>query len=164
MPLPAASPENVSAEDARTAWQLGMSLLNAGYLEEAFAWVAWSADAGDSHGFISRGVMLAAGQGTLQNLEEARIWYRRAAERGSAHAHRALAGMWITGEGGPIDAALGFALLDLAVQGGDEIASRMTELLPQHGYARPDEAAIAQAKARWLGEIGLRAEDIGETR
>lgn len=164
IPVPAGPPENVSAEDARTGWQMGMSLLQAGYMDEAFLWVAWSADAGDSYGFISRGVMLAAGQGTPQNLEEARLWYRRAAERGSAHAHRALAGMYITGEGGPIDTPLGFALLDLAVAGGDEMAPRMAELFPQYGFVRPDEDAIAQARDRWLDEIGLQPGDIGETR
>ncbi len=149
----------IDAGSVNAAWRLGMLFLDIGRPEtEAYRLVSWAADQGDTQAMISRGVMLALGQGVEANPVEARDWYLRAARAGSAHAFRSLGGMWARGEGGDTNIALGFALLDMAAAAGDELAVQVVERLAEEGVARPSEADIGQAREAFLAAEDLSAD------
>ena len=87
-------------------WRLAMMHLNGigtpADPEEAYRWVVRASDAGDVGAMISRGVMLAIGQGVAEDDAAARLWYQRAAESRDVnfpHALRALGGMLVLGQG-----------------------------------------------------------------
>lgn len=112
-------------------WRTGMCYLNGTGLPkdsaEAYAWVARSADAGFEDGMISRAVMLATGDGVAEDDAEAMHWYSVVISMGGEyqpHALRSLGAMHLTGEAGErSDFAVGLAMVELAEEGGDEIAS-----------------------------------------
>jgi len=143
----------------RAAWMMAMvQLETGGDAAEAFRYVAWAADQGHVNAMISRAVMLATGQGTAPDPVRARQSYAQAAEAGSAHALRGLAGMYLAGEGGPVDAATGYALLEIAAAAGDPIASDLLAQ-PHDSFApRPSDAEVASAGAAWLEARGLSAD------
>jgi len=144
--------------DPRAQWYVGMMLLNGEGATEnpvlAHEYVRASAEGGHIAGMISTAVMLAMGQGTQPDPAEARQWYLRAAEAGSAHALRGLGGMLMTGEGGPVEAATGAAYLDLAAQGGDEMAATLQRRFEAQ-IAALDPAAVEAVKTRWLRQHGM---------
>ncbi|MGJ3232072.1 MAG: tetratricopeptide repeat protein [Oceanicaulis sp.] len=146
---------------ASSAWRYAMlALQTGGDPGEAHRYVAWASDQGLVQAMISRAVMLAIGQGVAPDPAAARDWYARAAATGSAHAARGLGAMLVTAEGGPADAARGYALLDLAAEGGDPIAVQLLETPPASAAPRPAPATVAGARASYLQETGLKAEDF----
>ena len=111
---------------------------------EAYRFMILSSEAGYDNGMISRAVMLATGQGTPLDAAQARVWYEQAAQLGNAHALRGLGIMYLYGEGGEPDIAIGVALLQLAREGGDSIADQtLTDVGPQ----------LPQTEA-WYQELG----------
>jgi hypothetical protein len=145
--------------DALAQWELGMMLLNGHGApkneREAYRWVRASGEAGNESGMISTAVMLAMGQGVARDPAQARDWYRRTAEtHGSAHALRGLAGMLITGDGGPTDLNRGMAYLQLADEAGDENAGRLLEIVGPQVGADVDPARVEALKAEWVAAHG----------
>ncbi len=146
------------AGGASAAWRFAMMWLEGGGdAVTAFGYVDRAAAQGHLSAQISRAVMLATGQGVDQDLEAARAAYRVAARRGSAHAVRSLGAMYAAGEGGPVDAATGYALLELAAAGGDPGAASLLDTPPGAFARRPAEADINAAARTWLAEHGLDA-------
>jgi hypothetical protein len=89
-----------------------------------------ASEAGGVNAMISRGVMLATGEGVAEDDAAARDWYRRASESGEigfAHGLRALGAMLVVGEGGPVDLPRGIAYLRIAKAGGDELAGKLLD-------------------------------------
>ena len=147
------------AGEAEAMWELGMMLLNGHGAPEdeaaAYRWVRAAGEAGYENGMISTAVMLALGQGTAKDPVQAREWYRKAAERHrSAHALRGLAGMLLTGEGGPTDLTRGLAYLELAHEGGDEPAARILERAGTQIAAQVERKAVDAIKAEWVAAHG----------
>lgn len=147
------------AGDAAAQWELGMMLLNGDGApkneREAYRWVRASGEAGHENGMISTAVMLAMGQGVARDPAQARDWYRRTAEtHGSAHALRGLAGMLITGEGGPTDLNRGMAYLQLADEAGDENAARLLAIVGPQVGAQIDPGRVEALKAEWIAAHG----------
>lgn len=124
----------------------------------AYDYVVQAADQGYLNAQISHAVMLATGQGVAQDLDAARAAYLDAARRGSAHGVRGLGVMMLAGEGGPVQAATGYALLELAAEAGDAGAASLLETRPETFAVRPGEADIAAARQTWLTEHGLSAQ------
>lgn len=153
------------AGGAEAAWRLAMmDREDPQYRPGAFDLIRQAAEGGYVDGMISLAVMLATGELTEPDPEEARYWYLQAAASGSAHAHRGLGVMLIAGEGGPADPALGYALIDLAIAGGDDLAPRVAEVFPAQGFPRPPRADIDRARREWLERHALTEADIGPTR
>lgn len=141
--------------NASAAWRAAMLMLEAGDLETAYNFVAWSSEQGYLNAQISRAVMLASGQGVEVDAAAAREWYMTAIRQGSAHALRAMGAMLVTGEGGPADVAAGYALLDVAAAAGDPVASQLIEDLPDEGYRRPRNRTVEAAGEAWFSENEL---------
>lgn len=145
------------AGDPRAQWQMGMMLLEgAGGPADpvaARAYVRRSAEAGNIEGQISMAVMLALGQGGPVDQPQARNWYLKAAQTGSAHAMRGLGMMLLVGEGGPPDEILGAALLELAAEGGDDLAVQIKAHFAD-ALARLDRPAVAAARSQWIARHG----------
>lgn len=117
-------------------WRLGMMHLQGVGTpvdeREAYRWVARASETGSVDAMISRGVMLATGQGVAKDEVAARTWYERAArsgQQGWAHALRALGGMMVLGQGGQVDLPRGLAYLMIASSGGDERAQVLVQAL-----------------------------------
>lgn len=132
----------------QAAWRAGIMHLSGRGTEanevEAYRFMILSSEAGYDNGMISRAVMLATGQGTPLDAAQARVWYEQAARLGNAHALRGLGIMYLYGEGGEPDIAIGVALLQLAREGGDSIADQtLTDVGPQ----------LPQTEA-WYQELG----------
>jgi TPR repeat protein len=118
-------------------------------LPEAWRWVVRASDAGEVNAMVSRGVMLAIGQGVTENDAEARTWYRRAAEsrrRGFGDGLRGLGWMLATGEGGPVDLPTGIAYLMIA---SDAQAQQADDML---GQLRPQITPEVDRQAREIGQ------------
>ena len=146
-------------------WRLAMMHLNGVGtpvdLEEAYRWVVRASDNGSVSAMISRGVMLATGQGVAEDDAAARLWYQRASESGDvnfAHALRALGGMLVLGEGGPVDVPRGIAYLRIAEAGGDSNATRGLEMFRDLITPEVDREARGIAN-RWMAEHMPAAED-----
>lgn len=147
------------AGDWRAQWEVGMMLLEGRGVPadpaEAYRHVRTSGEAGHAPGMISTAVMLAMGQGVARDPAQARVWYLRAAERhNSAHALRGLAGMLLTGEGGPPDLNRGMAYLEMALEAGDEVAPRLMEVVGSRIEGRYDRAEVDRIKADWIAARG----------
>lgn len=98
--------------------------------EEAYRWVVMASDQDDTHAMVSRGVMLATGEGVVEDDVAAREWYGRAAESGEVAFEDGLRGlgfMLFTGEGGPADRPRGFAYLMVAAAAGSEDAETLMQ-------------------------------------
>lgn len=94
-------------------------------LEVAYQWVSQSAESGSINGMLSRAVMLATGEGVVEDDVAARVWYERAVyskQEGLAHGLRGLGAMLWYGEGGATDQAQGCMMLNLAYRMGDKNA------------------------------------------
>jgi hypothetical protein len=118
-------------------------------LPEAWRLVVRASDAGETSAMVSRGVMLAIGQGVTENDAEARSWYRRAAEsrrRGFGDGLRGLGWMLATGEGGPVDLPTGIAYLMIA---SDAQAAQADDML---GQLRPRITPEIDRQAREIGQ------------
>ncbi|MDX1561904.1 MAG: tetratricopeptide repeat protein [Gammaproteobacteria bacterium] len=146
--------------DPRAAWKVGMAHLEGlpdfdGGSEQAYRWVRQSAEAGWIDGMISTAVMLATGDGTGQDVNEAAYWYTEAALQGSAHAMRGLGAMLYNGELGERDPLLGLALLELGAQGGDEFAGVILDSINEQTRG-VDRGEIERAKAEWRQRLENR--------
>lgn len=141
--------------DRRAQWHAAMMIIQGKGAEvneeEAYALVKKSSEAGYTDGMISRAVMLATGQGVEEDDEAARDWYFRAAQEHSAHALRGLGMMLVIGEGGEAYPALGFALLQLAAEAGEENATTLLERFKQD---MPPQEDIADARQAWVADMG----------
>jgi TPR repeat protein len=143
--------------DPRAAWKIGMAHLQghpdfAGGSAAAYSWVRRSAEGGWVDGMISTAVMLATGEGTDRDAEEAAYWYREAAILGSAHAMRGLGAMHYNGELDMSDRTLGLALLELGAEGGDEIALSILDSI-QSQIQDLERSEVDRAKADWTQRI-----------
>jgi TPR repeat protein len=140
--------------DRRAQRRVGVALLEGVGTDpdprKAFDWFLKAANAGEINAMIDVAVMLATGEGGVPKDEpQARTWYQKAAELGAAHGLRGLGLMLYVGQGGPVDQARGQAYVELAVEGGDDLAPRLMEqlkLTPASG----DRPAIDRIKANWL--------------
>jgi TPR repeat protein len=145
------------AGDARAQWNVGMMLLEGDGVPanavQAYRYVREAGEQGYEQGMISLAVMLALGQGVTANPVEARLWYERAASQGSAHALRALGMMMLVGEGGPGDTTMGAALVELAAEGGDTLASDFLRQNPK-AFAELPREEIDSIKSGWKLEFG----------
>lgn len=126
--------ERAAAGDADAQWQVGMDHLQGNGTpvdeQEAYRWVVRASEGGSIRGMISRGVMLALGQGVAQDEAAARTWYQRAAETGRpgwAHALRSLGAMLVVGQGGSADPPRGFAYLLVAAASRDQVAAGLLQ-------------------------------------
>ena len=144
--------------DPRASWQAGMMLLNgdgvAADPQAAYGLVRSAAEAGHGPAMISNAVMLALGQGVEPDPAEARTWYLKAAQVGSAHALRGLGAMLVTGEGGEPDVARGLAYLELAHEGGDDLAATLLAEAFAVQTGRTPRAEIDRIKAEWASTRG----------
>lgn len=142
--------------EERSQWQAAMLLLQGSGVEvdqvEAYRLVKLSSEQGYQAAMISRAVMLATGEGVAENDAEARQWYEAVAREGSAHALRSLGGMLARGEGGPVEGAMGIAMLELAAEAGDDIAPQMIETLAPG--LRVSREEINKARTSWLVRHG----------
>ena len=143
--------------DPRAAWKVGMAHLQGqpgfeGGSTEAYIWVRRSAEGGWTDGMISTAVMLATGDGTQQDADEAAYWYTEAATRGSAHAMRGLGAMHYFGELDMSDPTLGLALLELGAEGGDEIALSILDSI-QDQIRNFDRPQVDRVKAEWMQRV-----------
>lgn len=132
--LSAAEESNESEPDSYAQWKVGMLYLDGTGVEqnseEAFKWVVRGSDNGSTSAMISRAVMLATGDGTTENDEEARLWYEKVALSGEvnfAHGLRGLGFMMFFGEGGPEDPVTGYGYLLVAKAAGDENAAKLID-------------------------------------
>jgi TPR repeat protein len=101
---------------------------------------------------ISRAVMLATGEGVVQDPAAARLWYGRAAESGEHgfdHALRGLGAMLAEGEGGPVDLPRGIAYLRIAEAAGDRNATIILQAFSERVTPEIDEQARRIA-AEWM--------------
>ena len=142
------------------AWRYAMALLQIGDESGAYRYVAQASDQGYLQAHLSRAVMLALGQGVDVDATAARSWYMTAVSQGSAHGARGLAGMLITGEGGPANPALGYGLLELARDAGDEHAFSLFPIFRQNGFEPPSRAEIDAALDRFLADTELSRDDF----
>jgi uncharacterized protein len=102
---------------------------------------------------------LLEGSGVEPNEQEAYRWVRRSGEAGySAHAMRGLGFMLLTGEGGPRDAAVGFAYIRLAADAGDESAVKgLSRFEPQ--LSDEERLATRRIAAQWRRDHGPATTD-----
>lgn len=122
--------------------------------QEAWRWVVRASDGDDTSAMVSRGVMLAIGQGVTENDAEARDWYRRAAEsrrQGFGDGLRGLGWMLATGEGGPVDLPTGIAYLMIASDARAQRADEFLERLRPQITPEIDRQA-REIGQRWVGE------------
>ena len=148
---------------ARSFWPTGMCYLNGAHVEadeqKAFEWVMKAAELNDANGLISAAVMHAIGQGTEQDTIKAAEFYERAvvySQPGSLdqmHALRGLGAMYAYDEIQAPNPATGVAMLQIAAEGGDEMAGDLiTDLKASStvlGY--PDQGAIDSEIQRIIG-------------
>ncbi|MGW8370257.1 MAG: tetratricopeptide repeat protein [Gammaproteobacteria bacterium] len=146
--------------DPRAAWKVGMAHLQGhpdfgGGSAEAYTWVRRSAEGGWVDGMISTAVMLATGDGTERDADEAAYWYTEAVLLGSAHAMRGLGAMHLNGELEMSDPTLGLALLELGAEGGDEMALAILDSIRDQtrNFERAD---VDRIKADWLQRVDSR--------
>jgi uncharacterized protein len=139
-------------------WRLAMMHLNGQGTPvdraEAYRWVVRASDGGDVHAMISRGVMLATGEGVAEDDAAARIWYRRAAESRDvnfAHGMRGLGAMLVTGEGGPVDLPRGIAYLRIARAANDVNASQLLKTFQDRITPEVEQQATEIAN-RWIAD------------
>jgi TPR repeat protein len=138
------------------AWRFAMGWMQGGGDPiTAYRYVTWAAGQDHREAQVSRAVMLATGQGVAQDLAAARAAYLVPARQGSAHAWRGLGVMYLAGQGGPVDAATGYALLELAARAGDDDAAAILETPPDAFADRPDQANIETAGDAWLAGQAL---------
>jgi TPR repeat protein len=143
--------------DPRAAWKVGMAHLQghpdfSGGSAAAYSWVRRSAEGGSVDGMISTAVMLATGDGTDRDAEEAGYWYMQAATLGSAHAMRGLGAMHYNGELDMSDRTLGLALIELGAEGGDEIALSILDSI-QDQIRNIERSEVDRAKADWIKRV-----------
>jgi TPR repeat protein len=118
---------------------------------QAIAWYRKAADQGNADAQFNLGAAYDNGQGVAQDYAQAIAWYRKAADQGDAFAQENLGSMYANGRGVTQDyvqAHMWFslsasrapyvALRDLAVEGRNEVAVKMT----------PAQRAEAQRMAR----------------
>lgn len=139
---------------AGSFWPTGMCYLNGAHVEadeqKAFEWVMKAAELNDVNGLISAAVMHAIGQGTDADTIKAAEFYERAvvySQPGSLdqmHALRGLGGMYAYDEIQAPNPATGVAMLQIAAEGGDEMAEQLIADLKESstvlGY--PDQGSI----------------------
>ncbi len=139
--------------EPRSAWKIGIAHLQGrgGFArdsQEAYAWFVRASEGGAIDGMISRAVMLATGDGVAQDPEAAAYWYGEAAALGSAHAMRGLGAMHVFGELEPANRAMGWALLELAAEGGDENAVAILEQVAPR-FDEDERRRVDLHKAEW---------------
>lgn len=141
----------------RAMWQVGMFFNDGEVVEQdhvkAYEMFLLAAEGGDPNGQISTAVSLALGQGVSIDPAKARYWYGRAVEQGSAHALRGLGAMLIMGEGGAVDLTTGIAYLEMAAEGGDDMAPRLIERFRTE-IAAQDRDRIEAVKKTWRAKFG----------
>ncbi len=151
----------IQAGSVDAAWSLAMLILQRGGPEtEAWRFVEWASDQNHPNAMISRAVMLATGQGVEQNEAEARDWYLRAAKAGQPHGLRGLGAMYVSGEGGDANPALGYALLDIAAAAGDPGVAALLDALEEDGHTRPSDAEVRRAREAFTANEGLGADSF----
>ncbi len=148
---------SAAMEVTEAYWSMGMCLLNystaTDRAEQAFTWVRRAAEAGDTSGYLSMGVMYAIGQGVQQSPVRAAEAYEYVARQNGPelpHALRALGGMYAV-EGYGDDVVRGYALLEIAVELGDEFAVNILERFPPPETIRVEIAARKPAIQREYG-------------
>jgi len=118
--------QGAQSENSAAMWYTAMNILNGHHsepkLEAAFEWVKKSAELDYENAMISLGVMYALGQGTDIDYEKSYAIYEKAANLGSAHALRAMAGMYCKAEGREEDLDICRSGLLLAAKFGDDQA------------------------------------------
>ncbi len=105
------------------------------------------AENGEAPAQLELAQLLAKGEGTAKNTEEAAKWYAKAAEQGSGEAQMTLAGMYIGGKGVRKSSAEAAKWFTLAAQGGN--AAAQCQLARMHmagaGVAKDDVEAYKWA-------------------
>jgi TPR repeat protein len=124
----------------------GMRAYHQGDYETALREFSGPATLGDPMAQFNLGVMYHEGFGVLQNLDEARRWYRKAAEKGLGIAQVNLGAMCVVGAGGEKDYVEAYMWFSLASAGGNEKAKEAKSLLK----ARMPAEEIAEARRRAL--------------
>lgn len=142
---------------AEAQWNLAMMLINGVGgpvdLPQAYGLTRRAGEAGFVNGQISTAVMLAIGQGVAEDDVEARRWYQRAAEQRSAAALASLGGMLMNGEGGSVNAPLGWAYITLAADAGDP-RGRAIQNFFNAQVSETDRRLAEQLRAAWIVQHG----------
>ncbi|MEW5788572.1 MAG: tetratricopeptide repeat protein [Pseudomonadota bacterium] len=89
---------------------------------KAYAMIVPLAESGHPLAQYQRGLMLEQGQGTVANLAEAYIWYKKAAEQGIADAYFALGQIYHRGVVVAKDEVQAYAAFDVASRLGHAVS------------------------------------------
>jgi TPR repeat protein len=119
---------------------------------QAARWYQRAATANHTSALLNLGMLCQAGKGVPQDPAKARALFERGARLGSPGAQRALGAMCFNGEGGPQNAIDGMAWMQLAAQGGDEVAKENVANIRNRNVLSPAQLDAAGQRAAQLAK------------
>lgn len=126
----------------------GMSAYKDGNYEKAFELLFPLAQEGNVSAQSVLGTLYLEGQGTAQNVDEARKWFRRAALKGDSSAQFNLAVMHFNGKGGPRDDLMAYKWMLVAWNNGNRTAARHVRIVAK-GLSKQEKHEAELAVKDW---------------